>query len=240
MNYVQAAKVVLTVRANNGAYGKVRIGNNAWSGTNGLVSVATTSGTSFQISAQANTGYRFSKWNDNITSATRTIKVPTSNTTYTATFVVATYTITAASNNTNYGTVTGGGTYNHGASATLTATPKTGYHFVQWNDGVTTASRTITNITANATYTATFAINTYTLTVTSNNTNYGTVTGGGTYNHGATANLKATPKTGYHFVKWNDNNTNASRSVTVTAAATYTATFAIKKYTIKFMNATTN
>ncbi len=240
INYVQAAKVVLTVRANNGAYGKVRIANNAWSGTNGQVQIATTSGTSVQISAQANTGYRFSKWNDNNTSATRTIKVPTTNTTYTATFVVATYTLTVSSNNTNYGTVTGGGTYNHGASATLTATPKTGYHFVQWSDGNTNATRTISNITANATYTATFAINTYTLTVTSNNTNYGTVTGGGTYNHGATANLTATPKTGYHFVKWSDNNTNASRSITVTAAATYTATFAINTYTITATSANTS
>ncbi len=238
-NYVQAAKVVLTVRANNGAYGKVRIANNAWSGTNGQVQIATTSGTSLQISAQANTGYRFSKWNDNNTSATRTIKVPTTNTTYTATFVVATYTLTVSSNNTNYGTVTGGGTYNHGASATLTATPKTGYHFVQWSDGNTNASRTVT-VTANATYTATFAINTYKLTVTSNNTNYGTVTGGGTYNHGATATLKATAKTGYHFVKWSDNNTNASRSVTVTAAATYTATFAINTYTITATSANTS
>jgi len=53
----------------------------------------------------------------------------------------------------------------------------------------------------------------------------GTVSGGGPYNYGATATLKATPSAGYHFVKWSDGNTNASRTVIVTGNATYTATF---------------
>ena len=48
----------------------------------------------------------------------------------------------------------------------MTAVPNTGYHFVNWSDGVTTATRTDTNVTANLTVTATFAINTYTLTYT--------------------------------------------------------------------------
>lgn len=53
----------------------------------------------------------------------------------------------------------------------------------------------------------------------------GTASGGGTYNYGETATLKATPSAGYYFVKWSDGNTNASRTVTVTGNATYTATF---------------
>lgn len=68
------------------------------------------------------------------------------------------YTITVNSNNTAWGTVTGGGTYAENATATLTATAKEGYKFVQWNDGNTTNPRTIT-VTADATYTATFAEN---------------------------------------------------------------------------------
>ena len=58
----------------------------------------------------------------------------------------------------------------------------------------------------------------------------GTVSGGGPYNYGATATLKATPSTGYHFVKWSDGNTNASRTVIVTGNATYTATFEQDSY----------
>ena len=44
---------------------------------------------------------------------------------------------------------------------TITATPKAGYHFVQWNDDVTTNPREVT-VSANITYTATFAPNTNT------------------------------------------------------------------------------
>ena len=53
----------------------------------------------------------------------------------------------------------------HGGTGTqVTAVPDTGYHFVSWSDGVTTAAPTDTNVTADLTVTASFAINTYTLT----------------------------------------------------------------------------
>ena len=42
-------------------------------------------------------------------------------------------------------------------SVTITATPKAGFHFVQWNDGNTEATRTIANIKEAKTFTATFA-----------------------------------------------------------------------------------
>ena len=67
---------------------------------------------------------------------------------------------------------------------------------------------------------------TYTITVTSNNEAWGTVTGGGTFVNGTTTVIKATPNSGYHFVSWQDNDTNAERTITVTGDATYTATFA--------------
>lgn len=65
----------------------------------------------------------------------------------------------------------------------------------------------------------------YTLTVTSSDTTKGTVSGGGTYAEGSQVTIKATPKSGYRFVKWSDDNTNATRTVTVTENKTYTATF---------------
>lgn len=43
----------------------------------------------------------------------------------------------------------------------------------------------------------------------------GTVSGAGTYDIGTNATIKATPNSGYKFVKWSDGNTNASRNVTV-------------------------
>lgn len=54
----------------------------------------------------------------------------------------------------------------------------------------------------------------------------GTVTGGGTYESGTSITIKAIPNSGYKFVKWSDGNTSATRTVTVTGNATYTAEFA--------------
>lgn len=53
----------------------------------------------------------------------------------------------------------------------------------------------------------------------------GTVSGGGEYENGTTATLTATPNAGYVFKQWSDGNTNATRTITVTANATYTAEF---------------
>lgn len=55
------------------------------------------------------------------------------------------------------GTVSGGGTYESGSTATIVATPNTGYRFVKWSDGNTNATRTVT-ATADITYTAYFEI----------------------------------------------------------------------------------
>lgn len=56
------------------------------------------------------------------------------------------------------GTVSGGGSYRAGTTATITATPSSGYSFVSWNDGNTSATRTVT-VNSNVTYTATFKLN---------------------------------------------------------------------------------
>ena len=81
-------------------------------------------------------------------------------------------------------------------------------------------------------YLSDYAYVQYTLTVNSANTSMGTVTGGGTYNYNATATLTTTPKDCYRFKQWSDGNTDATRSVTVTAAKTFTATFEPITYTI--------
>ncbi|MBR3783796.1 MAG: choice-of-anchor J domain-containing protein [Bacteroidales bacterium] len=214
----QPTQYTLTVASNNTAWGTVSGGGTY------------NEGATVTLTATAATGYRFVSWQDGNTQNPRTVTV-TGNATYTATFEAippTQYTITATSNNTAWGTVSGGGTYNEGATATLTATAATGYRFVQWQDGNTQNPRTVT-VTGNATYTATFEAippTQYTLTVVSNNTAWGTVSGGGTYNEGATATLTATAATGYHFVQWQDGNTQNPRTVTVTANATYVATFA--------------
>lgn len=69
------------------------------------------------------------------------------------------------------------------------------------------------------------AVTKYTITAVSANDSMGTVTGGGQYNEGTEATLKATAKSGYVFQKWTDGNTSSTRKVTVSGDATYTAEF---------------
>ena len=149
------------------------------------------------------------------------------------------FNITATANPTAGGTVTGGGLYEQGATCTLTATPNTGYSFVNWtkngNPVSTNASYSFT-VSENASYVANFNLITYTVTATANPSNGGNVTGGGTYNQGATCTLTATPNAGYTFVNWTKNgnpvSTNASYSFTVNESATYVANFNIITYNI--------
>ncbi len=68
----------------------------------------------------------------------------------TASFAVDTFTLTYVAG--PNGTITGAAsqTVAYGAAGTLvTAMPNVGYHFVSWSDGVLTAARTDTNVTAN-------------------------------------------------------------------------------------------
>ena len=181
-------------------------------------------GTEVTLTATPNEGYYFVKWSDGETNATRSIIV-TSNVTLTAEFAINVYDVTLNAEN---GMVTGAGEYAHGTEVTLTATPNEGYHFVKWSDGETNVTRTIT-VTADVTLSAEFAINVYDVALSAEN---GTVTGAGEYNYGAEVTLTATPNEGYHFVKWSDGETNATRTITVTADITLTAEFAINVYTV--------
>ena len=49
-------------------------------------------------------------------------------------------------------------------------------------------------------------------------------------NCGDSVTIKAIPDEGYHFVRWNDGNTDATRKVYVSGDSTYTAYFAANQY----------
>ncbi|MEE1253547.1 MAG: leucine-rich repeat domain-containing protein [Paludibacteraceae bacterium] len=113
----------------------------------------------------------------------------------------------------------------------ITALPDYGYHFVRWNDGNTDNPRTII-LASDTTFTAEFAKNTYTISTTSANPEWGTTAGDTAALYLDKIEISAAPNYGYHFVKWNDNNTSNPRTVSVTEDKTYTATFAKNVYTI--------
>ena len=186
--------------------------------------------TTATLTAVPNYGYHFTQWSDAVTDNPRTVTV-LNNATYTAQFEINSYIITVQSSNPAIGTTSGSGSYNYLTPVNITALPNAGYHFTQWSDGNMTNPRLI-SVTANATYTAQFAINSYAVGVTSNNSTMGSVSGSGTYNHNSTATLTATPYYGYHFVQWQDGNTQNPRTVTVTDSAQYTAQFDYNSYLV--------
>jgi len=210
--YFALDQYTVTATAANASYGSVSGSGQYLYNTNAIVYAA------------ANEGYAFSEWQDGDTNNPRTVLVD-SDKEFTATFVEAKH-LTVVSADPTMGRVSGSGYFVAGTETQISATPFTHYHFVSWNDENTEATRTVT-VNDDVTYTATFAPDKYTITVTSADETMGTVDGGGEYDYLSEVEISATPKTGYIFVKWSDNNTNSTRTITVTANKTYRATFAV-------------
>ena len=102
-----------------------------------------TKGTNATIVATPNDGYRFVKWSDGNTNATRSIVVNEDMTLSAIFEKIPTCTINVTAN-AQMGSATGGGTFEIGKTTTLSAIANEGYHFVKWSDGITTNPRTIT------------------------------------------------------------------------------------------------
>jgi len=185
------------------------------------------------VTAVPDTGYHFVAWSDGVTANPRTDTNVKAAVDVTATFAINTFTLDYAAG--TGGSLTGDTSQvvNYGEDGTpVTAVPGTGYHFVDWSDGVTDNPRTDTNVMADVAVTATFAIDTFTLT-------YAAGTGGSltgeasqTVNYGGDGTaVTAVPDTGYHFVGWSDGvMANPRTDTSVTVDVVVTATFAINLY----------
>lgn len=180
-------------------------------------------------------GYHFAGWTDGVHGNPRTVII-TQDTTFGAEFAKNIYTISTGIPyyQDGWGTITGGGEYEHGSTAVITAVPNYGYHFKYWNDDNTENPRTIT-ATENTYFSAYFAKNTYSITV-EYDTEQGTVKYPSEAEYLKNVKLYATPNTGYRFVQWNDGETRNSRSVVITQDTTFTAEFEPIKYTITFQD----
>lgn len=145
------------------------------------------------------------------------------------------YTVTAASNNEEYGTATAAASsLDKDETTTITASPNTGYEFVSWavsGEGSTLSSTTanpttLTMGTANATVTATFSAINYAIThsVATNGTYTIQVAEGSpvststTANYGQTITLAAIPASGYELEAWNVTKTSGGSAVSMATA----------------------
>ncbi len=144
------------------------------------------------------------------------------------------YQITVEANPAEGGVVAGSGIYELDDPVTLSATPNEGYTFVNWTEsGEEVSTDPIYSFAASdtATFVANFSLNSYQVSAQVNPTEGGTVTGAGTYDHGATATLTAMAAEGYSFVNWTENgeevSTDPTYSFTVTGDRVLTANFAL-------------
>ena len=125
------------------------------------------------------------------------------------------YNVSVMPNPTEGGTVSGDGAYQLGQSCTVTASPNAGYTFVNWMENgnvVSTESVYTFNVTGDHYLTANFQAmpQSYTISVSANPTNGGSVSGGGTFQEGQICTVRATANTGYTFINWTENGVVAS------------------------------
>ena len=197
-----------------------------------------THGTVVQLTATPGTGYTFTGWGgDTSGTANPLTVVMTRNRSITATFTINTYTLSVSTVGT--GSVTKNpnqATYNHGTSVLLTPNPGTGYSFTGWGGDTSGTANPLTVVmTRNRSITATFTLNSYTLSV--NIVGNGTVSKNPdqpTYTHGTVVQLTATPGTGYTFTGWGGDTSGTANPLTVvmTRNRSITATFTINSYTL--------
>ena len=204
------------------------------------------------LTATSNLGYPFHYWTRNgvvVSTEPEYSFGVTETCTYVAHFSTepVSYDITVASNMQEAGTVTGAGSYLHGATVTLTATENAGYHFVNWAKNghvVSTDAVYSFTVTEAGDYIANFAPNNYDIIVEANPTVGGTVAGAGVYGHNTTVILTATANTGYTFINWTKDGLVVSNqptyTFTVTESGTYVANFELNSYVITAMANPTN
>jgi hypothetical protein len=188
-------------------------------------------GSTASLVATPGAGFVFSNWTEGGTvvgtSATYSFAV-TANRSLVANFAPvqsSVFTVSVSSNPTVGGSTTGAGQYSSGITATVRATPTSGYSFVNWTEnGVIVSSAAIYNFTVNGNraLVANFAVSspsTFTVTTASSPAAGGTTTGGGQFASGATVVLTATPASGYRFVNWTENGVLIADTPTYTFAA---------------------
>ncbi|WP_237426793.1 IPTL-CTERM sorting domain-containing protein [Delftia sp. CH05] len=203
-----------------------------------------THGQDASCTATPNAGYHFTSWSGDCTGtgACQLTNV-TSPRSVGATFALNTYSIGIVPAPAN-GTVTcTPNPVTHGQDASCTATPDTGYHFTSWSgDCAGAGACQLTNVTSPRSVSATFALNTYPISITPAPAN-GTVTcAPNPVTHGQDASCTATPDAGYHFTSWSGDcaGTGACQLTNVTSPRSVSATFALNTYPISIAPATTN
>ncbi len=204
------------------------------------------------LTAAPSTGSTFTGWSGGGCSGTGTCMVTmTAATTVTATFTLDTFALTVTKGGNGNGSVVSTPTgiacgsdctetYDYNTVVTLTPTASTGSSFTGWSGACTGTGPCMVTMTQARTVTATFALDSYVMTVTPTGTGAGTVTGTGitcgsdcmeSYLFGTMVTLTAAPSNGSSFGGWGGACASAGASlmctVTIDMAKSVTATFTL-------------
>jgi len=195
--------------------------------------------------AYPNEGYTFVNWTENgvvLSTEAEYTYIVTHAATIVANFSINNYEVSAYATPEEGGTIEGTGIYTHGATATLTATPNTGYTFVSWNENglvLTTDATYSFTVTADRELEAVFSAISYNITATAFPEVGGEISIEGEYTYGATMTLTATANTGFTFINWTEDgnvvSTDAQYTFTVEGNRTLVANFSMIEYTIVTM-----
>jgi hypothetical protein len=213
-----------------------------WTAASGASWFTITSGQSGTASGPV--GYSVSA---NTNTASRTVSSTIAGKVFTLTQAgLQTYTITASAGANGSISPSGAVSVNSGASKTFAITPNTGYHI----SGVTVdgasvgavGSYTFSNVTANHTIAATFAITTYTITASAGANGSISPSGAVSVNSGASKTFTITPNSGYSVASVLVDGTSVGAVTTytftnVTAAHTISASFSAILYTLTITKA---
>ncbi len=200
-------------------------------------------GSSVTVNATPETGYEFVNWirvgsgTEVSKSVTYTFTI-TESIALTAKFKPTTtaYLVNLSPNPAAGGVVSGGGQFINGKSVTVSATAVKSYEFVNWTEGaviVSTSSDYTFTINSNRTLKANFQQQTQNATVTlsSNPTSGGNVSGGGAFNVGSSVTVSANPAGGYNFIHWTEGasvvSTQQNYTFSLSGNKTLTAVFAL-------------
>ncbi|HOW30431.1 MAG TPA: M6 family metalloprotease domain-containing protein, partial [Bacteroidales bacterium] len=158
-------------------------------------------GQTVTVVATPATNWNFLNWTENgnaVSSEPSYSFTASANRDLVANFSMNQVTVSTTANPAAGGTTSGDGTYTIGSQVTATATPNTGYGFVNWTENGNIVSNDpsytfIANSSVNLT--ANFAVLQFTVTTTANPAAGGNVSGSGTYSYNATVTVVASP---YH------------------------------------------
>ncbi len=195
---------LITLNVNTNAGGMV-VGAGSYAG-----------GTTQSVFAVANAGWMFSQWLDGSIDNPRLVVMTGGDINLTALFVPAAR-ITINSSPAGAGTLSGGGSYRIGQTATLRATANAGWLFTGWSSGgVPKLDNPLSVLVGgNEDYVANFLPSSVTVTVRGNPDAGGSASGSGVYAVGSTQMITAAAISGWSFTNWSDGATANPRYLIV-------------------------